>query len=62
MNEILRAKRWEGSTPGTGSELAIVRGLVEAIDGALSLAPFELGGLRIVLGWRSLHASGRASK
>jgi signal transduction histidine kinase len=50
---LARGGRLDETGPGHGFGLAIVRELVEATDGTLSMDTAELGGLRVTLGWRS---------
>src|SRR5207247_8786379 len=47
----------QGSRPGLGLGLAIVRGMVEAMGGSVSASPSPLGGLRITV---ELPAAGTA--
>lgn len=53
---LARGRRFDEATPGWGLGLAIVADLVDAYDGALSLASAELGGLSARL---TLPAAGR---
>lgn len=54
-------RRGEGSRHGTGTGLAVVRGLVEAMGGCVAARPSGRGGLSILLGLPAAAASGAAT-
>jgi signal transduction histidine kinase len=49
---LMRGGRLDEAGPGHGLGLAIVRDLVEASTGALTLGRSELGGLSVSIEWK----------